>query len=48
MSQKIVTIQKFDDGRKRFEIYPNKWKIIGEKFNGSKLILQNLEKRKVL
>ena len=38
----LVKINVFDDGNEHYYDYPNKWIVLGSKFNSSKLILQNL------
>ncbi len=42
MSERIVKIHTFDDGRQRFQCYTNKWRITDTMFNGGKLELTNV------
>lgn len=47
MSEQLYSIQVFDDGRSEYKDYPNVWRVTGKKFNGGKLVLQNVSKPEV-
>jgi len=42
-------IWHFDDGLQRyFNLDPNKWLVIGKKYKGGKLVLQNVEYKNII
>jgi hypothetical protein len=47
MSEQLYRIQVFDDGRSEYKDYPNMWRVTGKKFNGGKLVLQNVSNPEV-
>ncbi len=47
MSERIVRIHVFDDGRQKFQDYINRWRITKTMFNGGKLELTNINQPEI-
>ena len=48
MYKNMYKIMLFDDGRKKYKQYVNKWLLVETKFNGGKLVLKNAIEEKII